>query len=61
MPKKPLTLADLELVARRTAPAWWDSLTDEERLALVDRSNQAQAAEENGAKRLDGPPKKARS
>jgi len=57
---KKLTLADIELIARRMAPDWWDSLTADERLDLVDRSNEAQAADEVLAQTLTGPPKRSR-
>lgn len=43
MPKT-LTLADVERVARHMAPEWWDSLTPEERLDIVNRYNETLAA-----------------
>jgi hypothetical protein len=60
MPKRKLTLADVEFVARHMAPDWWDSLTAEERLDLVKRSNDVQAAEEFTAWKFQGKSKKAR-
>ena len=55
-----LTLADVELVARRMSQEWWDSLTAEERLTLVDQYNEVQAAEELMEQTLTGPPKRSR-
>lgn len=43
---KKLTLAEVELVARHMAPEWWDSLTPEERLQVVNRYNEEQGVEE---------------
>lgn len=57
MPKK-LTLEDVELVARHTAPEWWDGLMLEERLELIDRFNEMRADEENLASTLQGKPRK---
>jgi hypothetical protein len=57
---KKLTLAEVELVARNMAPVWWASLTPEDRLDIVQRYNEAQAAEELVARTLQGPPKHAR-
>jgi hypothetical protein len=53
MPNK-LTLDEVEIVARHMAPEWWESLTQEERFALVDRFNREQAAEEDRASKLPG-------
>ena len=54
MPNSPLKLAEVELVARLMAPEWWDSLTAEERQQVIDRYNEAQAAEDFGARQPSG-------
>lgn len=60
MPRK-LTLADVEPIARREAAEWWDSLTNAQKLQVLKRYNEAQAAEDFMARQFQGPAKKARS
>jgi hypothetical protein len=57
---KTITLADVDREARRIAPDWWNALSDEERLLIVDQYNQVQATQAARARQLDGPPRKSR-
>jgi hypothetical protein len=58
MPKK-LTLSEIDLVARTMAPEWWEGLTTEERLNVVNRYNQSQAAADSVAQYVEARAKDA--
>ncbi len=58
MPKK-LTLSEIDLVARTMAPEWWEGLTTEERLSVVNRYNESQAVADSVAQYVEARAKDA--